>query len=133
MVEKEFFFRGKTVEELMKMGTEEFAKLCTTRSRRSLLRNKDKIFEKTLDLARKKLGNVKDYKPIRTHNRDAIVTPKMIGLKLGVYNGHEFTAVEVRQEMLGHCLGEFALTRKKIRHGKAGIGATKSSTAITAR
>jgi small subunit ribosomal protein S19 len=35
--------------------------------------------------------------------------------------------------MLGHYLGEFALTRKKLSHGKAGIGATKSSTAITAR
>ncbi len=133
MAEKEFFYRGKTLEMLMKMSVEEFAKLCTSRSRRSLLRNKDKTFEKTLDLARQKLANVKDYKPIRTHNRDAIITPKMIGLKLGVYNGHEFTAVEVKQEMLGHCLGEFALTRKKIRHGKAGIGATKSSTAITAR
>ena len=41
--------------------------------------------------------------------------------------------IEVKERMLGHLLGEFALTRKKLSHGKAGIGATKSSTAITAR
>jgi len=52
---------------------------------------------------------------------------------MAIYNGKEFANIEVREKMLGHYLGEFALTRKKLSHGKAGIGATKSSTAITAR
>ena len=57
----------------------------------------------------------------------------MIGLKFAVYNGKEFTIFQVGEKMLGHVMGEFVLTRKKLSHGKAGIGATKSSTAITAR
>ena len=57
----------------------------------------------------------------------------MIGLKFGVHNGKEFQIVQITEKMLGHYLGELALTRKRLMHGKAGIGATKSSTAITAR
>lgn len=122
------------MDQLLAMSVEDFAKIVTSRARRNLLRNRDKKFEKALDGYRAKyIGTVKDYRPIRTHNRDAVVIPKMVGLKLGVYSGKEFTPVEIMPEMLGHWLGEFALTRRKIKHGKAGIGATKSSTAITAR
>ena len=44
-----------------------------------------------------------------------------------------FVNVEIKEKMIGNYLGEYVLTRKKLVHGKAGIGATKSSTAITAR
>ena len=57
----------------------------------------------------------------------------MVGLKFGVYRGNSFEVVDVKNEMLGHYLGEMSLTRKRLIHGKAGIGATKSSTAISAR
>ncbi|MCD6479133.1 MAG: 30S ribosomal protein S19 [Candidatus Diapherotrites archaeon] len=129
---REFTFRGKTLDELMKMSYQEFAQLCNARARRSLLRRGvDKKLEKNIMLARKKLEEgVKDLKPIRTHKRDTVIVPQMVGLKFGVYNGKEFVVVEVTPEMLGHYLGEFALTRKKLKHGKAGIGATRSSTAI---
>ena len=129
---KEFTFRGKTLDELMKMSYQEFAQLCNARARRTLLRRGiDKKLEKNMMEARKKLEEgVKDLKPIRTHERDTVVVPQMVGLKFGVYNGKEFVVVEVTPEMLGHYLGEFALTRKKLKHGKAGIGATRSSTAI---
>ncbi|MFH1234329.1 MAG: ribosomal protein S19 family protein [Candidatus Diapherotrites archaeon] len=123
-------YRGKTVEELKKMGNEEFAKLLTSRARRTLLHGVNKPLDKKIDEAvRLKQAN----KIIRTHDRDAIVTPKMIGVKLGVHSGNQFQQVEITLDMLGHKLGELALTRKRLRHGKAGVGATKSSTAITAR
>ncbi|MEM4662576.1 MAG: ribosomal protein S19 family protein [Candidatus Diapherotrites archaeon] len=114
------------------MSYQEFALLCNSRARRSLLRRGiDKKLEKKIAEARKLLEQgAKDLKPIRTHRRDTIIVPQMVGLKFGVHNGKEFVVVEITPEMLGHYLGEFAMTRKKLKHGKAGIGATRSSTAI---
>ena len=74
--------------------------------------------------SKKKIENGKE---IRTHSRDLVIVPQMVGMKIGIYNGKEFLAITIVKEMLGHRLGEFSLTRKKVEHGAAGIGATKSS------
>ncbi len=135
MARKEFTFRGKTVEELKSMSIGEFAKLCTARARRTLSKSDEdfKKFLRKVEKAQEVIKSGKYAKPIRTHHRDFIVVPQMLGVTIGVYNGKEFVNVEIVNEMLGHYLGEFVLTRKKLVHGKAGIGATKSSTAISAR
>lgn len=130
---KIFTYRGFTVEQLQGMSVEEFSKLVESRKRRSMKRSQNaKILKKILKAKEAKLAG-KEPKIIRTHARDMIVLPSMIGLVFGVHTGKEFAHVPIQEEMLGHYLGEFALTRKKLKHGKAGIGATKSSTAITAR
>jgi small subunit ribosomal protein S19 len=126
---KKFNYRGKTLEELKAMSLEEFAKLCKSRPRRSLLKGYDKKFLKKVEAAKK---NPK-AKPVRTHRRDLVVIPAIVGAKLSIHKGNSFENVDITEKMLGHYLGEFALTRKKLVHGKAGIGATKSSTAVTAR
>ena len=123
------------VEDIEKLSLEDFSKLCTSRARRSIKRNGTEM--------KKLLGKVKKAqdalragkfpKPVRTHNRDMVVTPEMIGITMAVHNGKEFVNVEIKEKMLGGFLGEYVLTRKKLTHGKAGIGATRSSTAITAR
>ena len=134
MARKEFTFRGKTMDELQKMSFDEFAELLNARGRRSLKRDFNRKLEKKIEKAKKELEGGKDVKPIRTQLRDAIVVPSMIGLKFAIHKGNEFNQVEIRPEMLGYYLGELAMTRKKLAHGKAGIGATRSSTAIvTAR
>jgi small subunit ribosomal protein S15e len=51
----------------------------------------------------------------------------MVGSVVGVYNGKQFNAVEIKGEMIGHYLGEFSMTYKPVRHGRPGIGATHSS------
>jgi small subunit ribosomal protein S19 len=130
---KVFKFKGKTIEELKKMSLNEFSELVNSRARRSLKRNQNKALEKKIDKALQLKEKGKEPKPIRTHLRDTIITPKMLGLKFAIYNGKEFQVREIIPEMLGHYFGELVLTRKKLVHGKAGIGATKSSTAITAR
>ena len=130
---KIFLFKGKTTEELEKMSIEEFSKLVPSRIRRSLKRNENKKLDKQIEKSIKIKAGGKEPKPIRTHDRDTIVIPKMVGLRFGIYNGKEFEIREILPEMLGHYLGEMVLTRKRLLHGKAGIGATKSSTAITAR
>jgi len=133
MAKKEFGFRGKTLEELQRMTPEQFSELCNSRARRTIKRGVDKHFLERVAKAHETLKAGKFPKPVRTHNRDNVVLPSMVGITVAVYNGKEFINVEVKEKMLGHYLGELVLTRKRLQHGKAGIGATKSSTAITAR
>ena len=130
---KEFVFRNKSLSELEQMSLEQFGLLVNSRGRRSLKRGFNKQLMKRIDKAIVLVKAGKEQKPIRTHLRDTIIIPKMIGLQFAVYKGNSFERVQVVPEMLGHYLGEMVLTRKRLLHGKAGIGATKSSTAITAR
>jgi small subunit ribosomal protein S19 len=119
---KVFTFKGKTVEELQKMSLEEFSKLITSRSRRTLKRGFTAAQKKFLEAVRT------SKKPmIKTHCRDMVIIPEMIGKRIGIYSGKEWVEVEMRAEMLGKRLGEFALTRKKVQHSSPGVGATKSS------
>jgi len=120
---KEKFFRGININELKEMDTREFAKLIKSRPRRSLLRNYDVVEQfiaKCEEKERKK-------KSIKTHSRALVIVPKMIGKTISVHNGKEFLRVDITEQMLGHRLGEFALTRNSVKHGGAGVGATKSS------
>jgi small subunit ribosomal protein S19 len=64
---------------------------------------------------------------VKTHVRNMIILPEMIGLTIGVHNGKDFVQVEMKPEMIGHYLGEFAVTNKPVRHGTPGIGASRSS------
>jgi small subunit ribosomal protein S19 len=121
-----FKYRGKTVEELQKLTLQEFAKLVTARARRRLLRGfspteKKFVFE-VLNAAKTGSKN-----PVRSHCRDVIITPQMVGALVAIYTGKEFITFEVTGEQIGHRFGEFALTRKRVQHGAPGIGATKSS------
>jgi small subunit ribosomal protein S19 len=122
----EFTYRGKTLDELKKMSIREFASLTTARARRSLLRNKTDA-EK---IVRQKLEKKNS---IKTHYRDLVIIPTMVGKTLKVYTGKEFVPVVIQEYMLGHFLGEFVLTRKKVTHNAPGIGATKSSSSISVR
>ena len=125
MTQKEFTYRGNTLEELKKLDVREFAKLVRSRERRTLLRQFNEI-EKFINRAKIKSSRKKQ---IKTHDRHVIVVPQMIGMKIAIHNGKTFVPIEIIEEMLGHRLGEFSLTRGKISHGKAGVGATKGSKA----
>ncbi len=123
MKRKQFTYRGKTLDELKNLDVREFAKYLKSRRRRSVLRQFHEI-EKFISQAKKK--NNKN-KPVKTHQRDIIIVPQMVGMKIHVHDGRNFVPVEIREEMLGHTLGEFALTRSKVKHGKSGVGATKGT------
>ncbi|MCK5449840.1 ribosomal protein S19 family protein [Candidatus Pacearchaeota archaeon] len=120
---KDRFYRGENVENLKNLNTREFAKLVKSRARRSLLRNYDVIEAFVRRCEDKTVKN----KVIKTHHRSLVVVPQLIGKTIGVYNGKEFIKVIITDEMLGHRLGEFSMTRKIARHTKAGVGATKST------
>lgn len=121
MAKKEFAYRGKTVEELKSMSLNEFMLLIPANERRHLKRGLTDVEKKVLKNIRAKKNN------IETHAREMIIIPEMIGVTIRVHNGKEFAQLMITEEMLGHRLGEFALTRKPVRHGAAGIGATRSS------
>ena len=120
MAEKVFKYRGKTLEELNSMSTEDFAKLVDARRRRSLLRgltpNQKKLYAK-----------LSGENKLRTHSRDTIITPILIGRTIEVYNGQKFVPIVITGEMLGHYIGEFSQTRRIAQHKGVGVGATKSS------
>lgn len=123
---KKFTYRGYTLEELQKLPLDDFAMLLPSRQRRSLLRGFTPKQKKLIEKIRKARASGNDA-PIRTHCRDMVIIPEMVGLKFAVHNGKEFFVVEIKPEMIGHRLGEFALTRKRVIHGTPGIGATRSS------
>ena len=64
---------------------------------------------------------------VKTHVRDMLILPEMVGAKIHVHSGKEFVGVEIKPEMIGHYIGEFAITNKPVRHGTPGIGASRSS------
>jgi len=126
---REFTYRGYTLEQLQSMSMDEFINILPSRQRRSLHRGLSLEQRTLLENIRKakeamrKGGNV----TIKTHARDMVILPEMVGLKILVHNGKEFVPVEVKPEMIGHYLGEFAITNKPVKHGTPGIGASRSS------
>lgn len=118
---EEFTYRGFKIEELKAMGISELLPLMPARPRRKIVRGFSRG-EETL-LAKVREGDEK----IRTHLREMIVMPEMIGKTIEIYNGKEFVIVEFQPESVFHYFGEFALTRKRVAHGSAGIGATRGS------
>jgi len=124
-----FHYRGHTLEELKKMNMDEFIQLLPARARRSLRRGLPPRQKKLLERLRRAYRAKKRGKDIltRTHVRDMLIFPEMVGLKIGVYNGKSYEIVEVKPEMIAHYLGEFSLTRRHVQHGSPGIGATRSS------
>ncbi|MEM4397378.1 MAG: 30S ribosomal protein S19 [Candidatus Woesearchaeota archaeon] len=124
---KEITFKGKTIEELKKLSLNEFLELIPSRSRRSLKRG---LTEEQKKLMEKVKVNDPD---IKTHARDMVIIPEMVGKTIKVYNGKEYVPVFVNEEMLGHYLGEFSLTRKRVAHNAPGVGATRSSASVSVR
>ncbi|MFZ2471883.1 MAG: 30S ribosomal protein S19 [Methanothrix sp.] len=117
---EEFLYRGRKVSDLAKLSIEELAGLLPARQRRSIKRG---LVKENKNL----VTSLKNKDSVRTHIRNMIIMPDMVGKNLEIYNGKSFEKVEVMPEMIGHFFGEFALTRGRVQHGAAGVGATRSS------
>lgn len=126
---KKKFFRGIEIDDLKNQNIVEFSKLVNSRERRNLQRN-SKVVEEFVKKAEKKI--LKNKIP-RTHIREMVIIPKFIDWTIGVHNGKDFTQVKITSEMLGHRLGEFAPTRKIVKHGTAGVGATKGTSSMSVK
>lgn len=127
MAKKEYRFKGKTLDELKNIGINEFADLLPARQRRSLKRGFTEQQKILLKKIRDKDNNIK------SHCRDMIILPEMAGTTIKLHNGKQFMPVIITDEMIGHCLGEFVLTRSRVEHSAPGIGATKSSASLSVK
>ena len=112
---KDFKFRGKTLEELKTLDVREFAELMRARQRRSTLRN----FQKIEDFVSSSQKKIAKGKSVKTHHRDLVVVPAMVGMKINIHCGNKFVPIDIVGEMLGHKFGEFAPTRVKAQHVKS--------------
>ena len=121
-------YKGKSLDELKQLSLVDLAKILPSKQRRSLKRG-------LTDQQKKFLEKIKrsDKKPVKTHLRDLIVLPEMVGKLIQVYNGKTFLPLSITDEMIGHSLGEFIQTRQKVKHSAPGIGATKSSSAASVK
>ena len=123
---KEFLYRGLSKEDLDSTSLEKLFQLFNSRQRRSLTRGitdgKRKLIE---EIKAAKAGKLKT--PIKTHLRDLIVLPYMVDVTVNVYSGKEFVPLTMKTEMVGHYLGEYVITNKRVNHGAPGVGASRSS------
>jgi small subunit ribosomal protein S19 len=123
---KEFSYRGIPQEELERMSLEKLFQIFNSRQRRSLTRGitdgKRKLIE---EIKAAKAGKLKN--PIKTHCRDLIILPYMVGIPVNVFSGKEFAPIHIKTEMIGHYLGEYVITNKRVSHGAPGVGASRSS------
>eukprot|EP01123_Difflugia_compressa_P014668 TRINITY_DN78_c0_g1_i1.p1 TRINITY_DN78_c0_g1~~TRINITY_DN78_c0_g1_i1.p1 ORF type:complete len:178 (+),score=38.03 TRINITY_DN78_c0_g1_i1:73-534(+) len=127
---RKFSYRGVDLENLMDLSNDQLMELFPARARRRFnhgLKRKNIALIKKLRKAKRAAQPNEKPEPVKTHLRDMIIVPEMIGSVVGVYNGLTFTNVEIKAEMIGHYLGEFSITYKPVKHGRPGIGATHSS------
>jgi len=114
---KKLTFRGKELEELATLKDSNLYELFCSRARRKLNRSKGfkGKYQKLLDRikrSKKNLGAGEKAKLIKTHLRNCIILPDMVGGNVGVFNGKEYKEVEVKFDMIGRYFGEFSLTYK---------------------
>ena len=127
---RKFTFRGVDLDALLDLTSEQLMDLVHARARRRFSRGQKRkplLLIKKLRKAKKDCGPYDKPDVVKTHLRNMIIVPEMIGSVVGVHNGKVFTSVEVKADMVGHYLGEFSITYKPVRHGRPGIGATSSS------
>uniref|UniRef100_A0A915BVE7 40S ribosomal protein S15 n=3 Tax=Ascarididae TaxID=6250 RepID=A0A915BVE7_PARUN len=127
---RKFSYRGVDLDQLLDMNRDQLAKLLPCRARRRLargLKRKHLTLLARLRRAKKEASVLEKPATVKTHLRDMLVLPEMVGSMIGVYNGKVFNQVEVKPEMIGHYLGEFSISYKPVKHGRPGIGATHSS------
>jgi len=123
---KQYTYRGHTFQQLQALSMDEFILILPSRQRRTLQRGLTKQQRILLENIRKtKQDQQKTL--VKTHARDMVILPEMVGITILVHNGKEFLPVEISPEMIGHYLGEFIITNKTVKHGSPGIGASRSS------
>ncbi|PWN94911.1 putative 40S ribosomal protein S15 [Tilletiopsis washingtonensis] len=122
---RKFSYRGVELDALLDMSNEDFMALVHARARRRFqrgLKRKPMGLIKKLRKAKKEAPANEKPAVVRTHLRDMIIVPEMVGSVIGVYNGKQFYNSEVKPEMVGHYTGEFSPTYMPVNHGKPGLG-----------
>ncbi|KAL3475804.1 ribosomal protein S19-domain-containing protein [Aspergillus californicus] len=110
---RKFTYRGIDLDQLLDLSSEQLRDVVHARARRRFNRG---LKRKPMGLIKKLRKAKQEAKPnekpdlVKTHLRDMIVVPEMIGSVVGIYSGKEFNQIEVKPEMVGHYLGEFSIS-----------------------
>ncbi|XP_073462146.1 small ribosomal subunit protein uS19-like [Aquarana catesbeiana] len=131
---RKFTYKGVDLDQLLDISYEQIMQLSCACQRRRLNRGlcrKHNSLLKHLRKAKKEAPSMEKPEVIKTHLRDMIILPKMVGSMVGVYNGKSFRQVEIKPQMIGHYLDELSITYKSAKHGRPGIGATQCSCFIS--
>ncbi|KAM9876155.1 40s ribosomal protein s15 [Verticillium dahliae] len=110
---RKFSYRGIDLEALLDLDSEQLRDVVHARARRRINRG---LKRRPMGLIKKLRKAKQEAKPnekpdlVKTHLRDMIVVPEMIGSVIGIYSGKEFNQVEIKPEMVGHYLGEFSIS-----------------------
>ncbi|KAK8798109.1 hypothetical protein WA171_005640 [Blastocystis sp. BT1] len=127
---KKFTYRGVDLDKLLDLSPKDLMELVGAGARRRFrrgLKRKPMALLKRLQKSKAAASENERPEPVKTHLRNMIIVPEMIGCIVGVYNGRNFNNVEIKAEMVGHYLGEFSLSYSPVKHNRPGIGATHSS------
>lgn len=122
---KSFYYRGIEVQNLIGIPKVELLEMLHARARRKFVRGlKPGALHllKRLRKAKKNAAEGEKPEPIKTRVRDMIIVPEMVASVVCVYNGKTYITVDIKPDMVGHYLGEFSITYKPVRHGKAAQG-----------
>lgn len=112
---KKYTYKGKNLEELCEMKHENLCELFRSRIRRRMRRSNGvkgkylKLLEK-IKASKLNLQPGEKAKTIKTHLRNMVVLPQMVGGEVAVYNGKEFKEFTIKFDMIGKYLGEFSIT-----------------------
>ena len=123
-------YRGVELDKLLDMSRTEVIRLMKSRQNRRFkhgIHGKYERLQKKLNFSKKNAVIGEKPKGVKTHLRNAIIMPEMCGSVIDCYGGKYWNSIEVKADMIGHFLAEYSLTYKPIRHGKVGVGATRSS------
>mgnify|MGYP003961106567 CR=1 FL=1 len=126
---KKFTYRGVEMDKLYDLSNAELMDLMCARQRRSFSRGVGKGYATLLNklkVAKKATPHGEKPSAVKTHLRNMIIVPQMVGNVVGIYNGKVFLNAEVKPEMIGTYLAEYSFTYKPIRHGRPGVGTTAS-------
>eukprot|EP01039_Chlorochromonas_danica_P004781 gene4781-5241_t len=127
---KKFTYRGLELEKLLDLSHDELLNVVHARARRRMQRGltrKPMALIKKLRKAKTEAGPCEKPAVIKTHLRNMIIVPEMVGSTVAVYNGKVFNIVDIKAEMVGYYLAEFSISYRPVRHGRPGIGSTNSS------
>mgnify|MGYP001949987856 CR=1 FL=1 len=127
---KKQIYRGHELDKLLEMDAKEIIALMNSRQRRRFRHGQPGKYERFIKKLREAKKNVpvgEKPKAVKTHLRDCIIRPEMCNSVVECYGGKYWNPIEVKADMIGHYLAEFSMTYKPIRHGKVGVGATRSS------
>ena len=133
---KKQIYRGIELDKLLEMNMDQVVQLMNSRQQRRFkhgIHGKYDRLIKKLRIAKKECPIGEKPKGVKTHLRNCIIVPEMCGSIVDVYGGKYWNPVEVKADMVGSYLAEYSMTYKPIRHGKVGVGATRSSKFTSAK